>query len=39
VKDIQEQVHLAQAAITGMRKFVSVEADTEKSPSPEPKTL
>jgi uncharacterized membrane protein YgdD (TMEM256/DUF423 family) len=37
VKDIQEQVHLAQAAITGMRRFVSVEADAEKSLSPEPK--
>lgn len=39
VKDIQEQVHLAQAAITGMRRFISVEADTEKIPSPEPQTL
>lgn len=39
VKDIQEQVHLAQAAITGMRRFISVEADAEKSPSPEPKIL
>lgn len=39
VKNIQEQVHLAQAAITGMRRFISVEADAEKSPSPEPKTL
>jgi hypothetical protein len=39
VKDIQEQVHLAQAAITGMRRFISVEADAEKNPSPEPQTL
>jgi uncharacterized membrane protein YgdD (TMEM256/DUF423 family) len=39
VKDIQEQVHLAQAAITGMRRFVSVEADAEKSPSLESKAL
>jgi signal transduction histidine kinase len=39
VKDIQEQVHLAQAAITGMRRFISVEADAEKCPSPESQTL
>jgi|HubBroStandDraft_6_1064221.scaffolds.fasta_scaffold120691_2 hypothetical protein len=39
VKDIQEQVHLAQAAITGMRRFISVEADAEKSTSPEAQTL
>jgi uncharacterized membrane protein YgdD (TMEM256/DUF423 family) len=39
VKDIQEQVHLAQAAITGMRRFVQVEADAEKSSSSELKTL
>ncbi|HEY6386864.1 MAG TPA: histidine kinase dimerization/phospho-acceptor domain-containing protein [Candidatus Acidoferrum sp.] len=41
VKDIQGQVHLAQAAINGMRRFVSVEAEVEaeKSPSPELKTL
>jgi uncharacterized membrane protein YgdD (TMEM256/DUF423 family) len=38
LKDIQEQVHLAQAAITGMRRFISVEADAEKSSSPELKT-
>ncbi len=30
VKDIQEQVRQAQAAITGMRRFVRVEAETEK---------
>jgi uncharacterized membrane protein YgdD (TMEM256/DUF423 family) len=39
VEDIQEQVHRAQAAINGMRKFVRVEANVEKSPSPEYKTL
>jgi hypothetical protein len=39
VEDIQEQVHLAQAAITGMRRFVHVEADADKIPSPELKTL
>jgi len=39
VKDIQGQVHLAQAAINGMRRFVSVEAEADKSPSPELKTL
>ena len=39
VKDIQGQVHLAQAAINGMRRFVSVEAEAEKSPSPELKTF
>jgi His Kinase A (phospho-acceptor) domain len=39
VKDIQEQVHLAQAAITGMRRFISVEADAEKSLSTEPQSL
>jgi uncharacterized membrane protein YgdD (TMEM256/DUF423 family) len=30
VKNIQAQVHLAQAAITGMRRFVRVEAEAEK---------
>jgi signal transduction histidine kinase len=41
VKDIQGQVHLAQAAINGMRRFVSVEAEVEaeKSPLPELKSL
>jgi hypothetical protein len=39
VKDIQAQVHLAQAAITGMRRFVRVEAEAEKSPSVELKAL
>ena len=34
VEDIQEQVHRAQAAINGMRKFVRVDADVEKSPAP-----
>jgi len=38
VEDIHEQVHAAQAAINGMRRFVRVEAAAEKSPSPEPKT-
>jgi signal transduction histidine kinase len=43
VKDIQGQVHLAQAAITGMRRFVRAEAeadaDVEKSPSTEQESL
>jgi uncharacterized membrane protein YgdD (TMEM256/DUF423 family) len=41
LKDIQGQVHLAQAAINGMRRFVSVEAEVEaeKSSSPELRTL
>jgi signal transduction histidine kinase len=34
VEDIQEQVHAAQAAINGMRRFVRVEAGAEKSASP-----
>jgi uncharacterized membrane protein YgdD (TMEM256/DUF423 family) len=34
VKDIQGQVHLAQAAINGMRRFVSVEAEVEAEKSP-----
>jgi signal transduction histidine kinase len=38
VEDIHEQVHAAQAVINGMRRFVRVEAGTEKSSSPEPKT-
>jgi hypothetical protein len=38
VEDIHEQVHAAQAAINGMRRFVRVEASAEKSPSLEPKT-
>jgi uncharacterized membrane protein YgdD (TMEM256/DUF423 family) len=38
VKDIQAQVHLAQAAINGMRRFVRVEAEGEKNPSVELKT-
>jgi hypothetical protein len=33
VEDIHQQVHLAQAAINGIRKFVRVESDAEKSPS------
>jgi signal transduction histidine kinase len=39
VEDIQEQVHRAQAAINGMRKFTRVDADLENSPIPETKTL
>jgi len=39
VKDIQGQVHLAQAAINGMRRLVRAEADTEESPSSELKKL
>lgn len=39
VEDIHEQVHAAQAAINGMRRFVRAEADAEKSPSPETKTI
>jgi signal transduction histidine kinase len=43
VKDIQGQVHLAQAAITGMRRFVRAEAeadaDVEKSPSTEQESV
>jgi hypothetical protein len=39
VEDIQEQVHRAQAAINGMRKFVRVDADLENIPIPETKTL
>jgi signal transduction histidine kinase len=39
VKDIQEQVHHAQAAINGMRRFVRIEAEAEISPSSEPKAL
>jgi signal transduction histidine kinase len=39
VEDIQEQVHRAQAAINGMRKFGRVDADLENSPIPETKTL
>lgn len=39
VKDIQEQVHLAQAAINGMRRFVRVEAEAEKDISPGLKSL
>jgi signal transduction histidine kinase len=35
VKEIQGQVHLAQAAITGMRRFVRAESDAEKNPSTE----
>jgi signal transduction histidine kinase len=35
VKEIQGQVHLAQAAITGMRRFVRAESDAEKNPSSE----
>jgi hypothetical protein len=37
VKDIQAQVHAAQAAINGMRRFVRAEAAAEESPSSEPK--
>ena len=33
VKEIQGQVHLAQAAITGMRRFVRAESDAEKKSS------
>jgi signal transduction histidine kinase len=39
VEDIREQVHVAQAAINGMRRFVRAEADAEKSPPPEPRTV
>jgi signal transduction histidine kinase len=39
VKDIQGQVHMAQAAINGMRRLVRAEADAEESPSTERKTL
>jgi signal transduction histidine kinase len=41
VKDIQAQVHLAQAAINGMRRFVRVEAESEaeKTSSPKSNTL
>jgi signal transduction histidine kinase len=39
VKDIHEQVHLAQAAINGMRRFIRFEAEAEKNPPPELKTL
>ncbi|HKN76724.1 MAG TPA: histidine kinase dimerization/phospho-acceptor domain-containing protein [Candidatus Acidoferrum sp.] len=39
VRDIQEQVHLAQAAINGMRRLVRAEAEAENSSSPEPKTF
>lgn len=35
VKEIQGQVHLAQAAITGMRRFVRAESDAEKNQSSE----
>jgi signal transduction histidine kinase len=38
VDDIQEQVHLAQAAINGMRKFVRIEAGVENIPSTKPTT-
>jgi hypothetical protein len=38
VEHIHEQVHAAQAAINGMRRFVRVEAGAEKSPFPKPKT-
>jgi signal transduction histidine kinase len=34
VKDIQEQVRQAQAAITGMRRFVRIEAETEIEDKP-----
>jgi signal transduction histidine kinase len=34
VRDIQEQVRQAQAAITGMRRFVRVEAETETEDNP-----
>jgi signal transduction histidine kinase len=39
VQDIHKQVHRAQAAINGMRRFVRVEAEAEKTPSPELNTL
>lgn len=38
VEDIHEQVHHAQAAINGMRKFIRVEAEAANSASPAPKT-
>jgi hypothetical protein len=38
VDDIQEQVHLAQAAINGMRRFVRIEAGVENIPYTKPKT-
>jgi uncharacterized membrane protein YgdD (TMEM256/DUF423 family) len=34
VDDIHGQVHLAQAAINGLRKFIRVEGDSQKGPSP-----
>jgi signal transduction histidine kinase len=39
VKEIQGQVHLAQAAINGMRRLVRAEADAEESPASELKTI
>jgi signal transduction histidine kinase len=39
VKDIHEQVHRAQAAINGIRKFVRVESGAAESPALESKTL
>lgn len=39
VEDIQEQVHRAQAAINGMRKFARVDSDVENIPIPETKIL
>jgi uncharacterized membrane protein YgdD (TMEM256/DUF423 family) len=38
VEDIQEQVHCAQAAINGMRRFVRVDGEIPKSLTPETKT-
>lgn len=36
VEDIQEQVHHAQAAINGMRRFVRIEAEENHSSEPKP---
>jgi signal transduction histidine kinase len=35
VEDIQEQVHRAQAAINGMRRFVRFEAEAERESAPQ----
>lgn len=36
-EDIQEQVHRAQAAINGMRRFVRIEAEAERESASQPK--
>ncbi len=38
VEDIHQQVHVAQAAINGMRRFVRIEAQAENGPPQEIKT-